>query len=348
MPCTTAAQAEQALAHLDYFCTRFLQGALRRIAMWKGLHLERHPDLVDDVRQELVLDCLQHDAEICGLPERARHARWFRLIERQLYQLHLRGGRTGRRENADHVADCGPMPSLAALLPDMTVEDRELLRSLLEGSARHDNGRCNVTGSAVQMGVGVRRVRRLWKDVAAELGYGSDFIVFWQKRLAEAALGLAADLLRDSGGLHILDEKRRPRPDPQARMRRIRRIQAAIGVRPVPLEMRRWLRQLGRVGRDLGGVHRLLDGAEALAPDHRAVHLWRFEACVLAADWPGAARSLRAARRVDAPAVPVLLARARLLEARGRERAALHLLSRSVQRHRADGRIVRALRMLEG
>jgi hypothetical protein len=37
-----------------------------------------------------------------------------------------------------------------------------------------------------------------------------------------------------------------------------------------------------------------------------------------------------------------------MLEARGRERAALRLLSRSVQRHRADGRIVRALRMLEG
>ena len=54
----------------------------------------------------------------------------------------------------------------------------------------------------------------------------------------EALVGLAADLLRDSGGLRIHDEQARSRPDPVGRLRRLRRIRQRVSVRPLPSDMK--------------------------------------------------------------------------------------------------------------
>lgn len=350
----TGCASDQALAHLDEFCQRILPGALRRVASWKGIRLRRQQDLLADLRQELVLDCLEHPDQVCGLDRRDRHGRWFRVVERSLYRLQVRDARVAEgdaglelvpeRRTGDHVTD-GLLAD--TLLPELQQPDRWLLRQLLQGGDQFGNGRCNLSATADRLGVHVRRVRELWEQMAERLGFGRQFLAFWRRRLAEAALGLAADLLRDTGALHIHGDHERGLPDPAGRHRRIRRIRSTVRVRPLPRELTHWLRTLSRPHRDLATVQELLDGAEALAPSNAAVPLWRFEACILAGDLAGAARSVRRARRMRAPAVPVVLARARLLEARGRDAIAARLLSRALQRHRGDGRILTALRGLE-
>ncbi len=76
-------------------------------------------------------------------------------------------------------------------------------------------------------------------------------------------------------------------------------------------------------------VQVLADAAQ-MHPDTPNVQLWLVEAAIRDGDLALAARSLRAARRTGSSRVSVLLLRARLLEARGREQQARILLQRSL------------------
>lgn len=336
------------LAWLDPFVERILPGLVRRLARWKGVPLRRDHDWHADLQQELVVDCLEHQDTIAGLTEAERHQRWFRLVERHLYRHRLRDAR-----RAEVESDVNLIPDPAMVDPasgfrgmqDLPPARRALLRQLLAANTRLGNGRCNMTATSRASGTTRYEVRRLWTDLADALGFDDAYLAFWQRRLAEAALGLAADLLRDTGALRILGERQRRRPDPKGRRRRIRRIQRALLVRPLPSSLRQAMRGILRASR--GGPARageLIQAAARLAPDHPAVPLWRFEAAIASGDLAGAAAALRTARVTAADRVPVILARARLLEARGRDRAALRLLSRSLVRCHRDGRLLAALR----
>src|SRR5262245_34435033 len=73
----------------------------------------------------------------------------------------------------------------------------------------------------------------------------------------------------------------------------------------------------------------LLADARTLWPDHPAIPMWTFEAAAAAREPAAAARALREARRLGAGRVPIVLARARLLELRGKEHGARRLLARA-------------------
>ena len=80
-----------ALSHLETFFARALPTLLRRLHSRKGLNPRRHADVVDDLRQDLRLDCLENADVIEDLTPEQRQARWFRLVEHRHYQLRGRG-----------------------------------------------------------------------------------------------------------------------------------------------------------------------------------------------------------------------------------------------------------------
>jgi tetratricopeptide (TPR) repeat protein len=214
-------------------------------------------------------------------------------------------------------------------LPGLTPR---LLDALAHSARQHRNGRANVAATAAPLGLHPRRVRQFWEEAAARLGYGDEYLQFWRQRLGEALTGLAADLLRDRGQCLLLAGPRN-RPDPAGRLRRIRRIRSQLMVRPLPPDLRRALSPSLR----RGGVHgldprALLAHAAALQPDSPAVWSWSFEAAVARGDLRAAAADLLRARDCGGDAVSQTLARARLLEARGRHAAALALLGRALAR----------------
>jgi hypothetical protein len=319
-----------------------LLGSIRR---WHGLSLRMHADLFDDLRQELAADYLAHRAHIERLPEQERHERWFRLLNQQLYWLVLRGRRRCSEAHLERIAggDTATTP-----LDDLVEDaDREQLLQLLQNRVPLKNGRLNLTESAKLLGMSMRELRALLARASDALGYGDSFLRFWQRRLLEALVGLAADLLNDHGQLRVHAEERRTRADPEGRLLRIRRIRAWLGARLLPHEFRRLLRRYGR-RRSTRGLDpwAVLQDAGTLAADDPAVLLWRFEAAVATGRARDAARTLRRARAQHVSEVPVVLARARLLEARGREGAALALLRRAQQRHPRDLRITDSLAQL--
>jgi len=333
-----------ALAALEPFLQRLLPAMLRCNRRWRRLPEPTRCDLIGDLRQELRLDCLEHLPVVLQLPQRERHQRWFRLVERWLYR-HQPRAEVAALDHEPGAAGGGAafeptVQTLRGLLPGVATN---VLDHLVHRAERHRNGRCNTTATATAIGLGLRRngVRRLWADTAARLGYDDDFVAFWRRRLAEALLGLAADLLLDRGDLNVLPRRRR-KPDPKGRLQRIRRIHAALTVRPVPFALRRSMSLVLRSAAALTPVA-LLDEAARLQPFEPAIPLWRFEAAVAATDHAAACRALRRARALGADPVAVVLARARLLEARGRGHAALLLLARARGRQRDDGRLASAL-----
>ena len=332
-----------ALLLLQIFRRRALPTLLRRLHLWKGLDREQHHDLLEDLQQDLVLDCLENPELVVSLSSRDRHTRWFRLIERNHYQLHVRANR--QRANSDQITSLhdggnasqfeAELDPLEACVEDLPQPERRLLRRLA-ASARHlKNGRLNCRASAHSLAMRPRDLTDAWCRVAEGLGYGEEFLAFWRRRLVEALLGLAADLLRDAGVVAILDEDRRRRPDPAGRLRRIDQLRKHLNCRPLPHEIKRVLARYPRTvrGRILHPLEILADAAELL-PDSAAVHLWIFEAALAQEDLRVAAAAIRTARACHASPVPVLLARARLLEARGRRVAAGHLLRRNRGRDR--------------
>ncbi|GAB4141675.1 MAG: hypothetical protein Fur0037_08580 [Planctomycetota bacterium] len=338
----------RALDLLEVFTRRILPGFLRRQAQWKRLPPGSQSDLVEDLKAALAVDCLERAAEICDLEPRERHGRWFRLLEREVRSSRpCMTHRANPAAEPDEIAvDPGPLP----------FEIEELMRAvpepfegLLAGAPPRGKQR-GLSGTTARLKIGRLRVRRLWVDLAERLGFDDGFLSFWRNRLAEATLGLAADLLRRSEQLCLLRPARYAPCDPQGRRRRLYRIRNHVRLRPLPSEFMRLMAAARRIGRRASSVedaHSLLVVTRRLSPRKPAVLLWCFEAEILRGDLRSAARCLRLAQQLGGEDVRVLLARSRLLEARGRVRAARALLSRGARRYPADSRPEEALRRFD-
>jgi hypothetical protein len=332
-----------AVEMLDEFAERALPTMLRRMRCWKGLSSRRHADVLADLRQDLLLDCLENAAALAAMTPLERHARWFRLLERRHYQLRVRDGRlTEAASDPNQVAE--PMPASLALRDVVSDPDCRVVQKLLRAARSMKNGRLNAEATAGRLGLHPRDVRAVWGRVTAALGYDEQFLAFWRQRLVEALVGLAADLLRDRGLVRLHAEGERARPDPRGRLRRIAQIKRRLSVRPLPAELRAVLAQFTR--RRL--LQRLdpwlaLQAALRLQPACPRVLLWHFENAVAHGLLREAARALRRARAAGADTVRLVLARARLLEARVRVAAAAALLRRAAARHRGDTRLTASL-----
>ena len=240
-----------------------------------------------------------------------------RLAERWIYRHHV-----SRRPAA--IPDDAPAPAgactAAAPLP---VPD---LVSLA-------NGRSNLTATAARSGQRVKRLQRQLESWARRLGCDAEHDAFWRARLAEALTGLAADLLRDRGQVALVPRARH-RPDPTGRLLRLKRLSARFHVRPSTALERSLLRQwLRHPPLDERAPARLLAAAVTLAPHDASTWLWLFEAAIADRDLAAASTAVWRCRQLAAPRpAATLLARARLLEARGRLPAAAALLTRAAAR----------------
>ena len=309
----------------DHFTNRLLPQAIRRLAARRGLSRTQQRDLLEDAAQEIRLDALEHELEICALSATDRHQRWFRATERFVYRQRLCAPRL--TEAAEGTEP--PLPSEASVPLDLAQEP---WRSLRDHTQRHGNGRPNLKATAGRMRLPERHVRQLWERYTSQLGYDDQFLAFWARRLAEALTGLAADLLRDAGACHLLPQ-RREAPDPQGRRRRIRRIRRMLQLRPLPHHVRRAL-ALDMHDRAHAAAKplQILVQATTLAPDFAAGWLWRFEAALACDHLADAAASLTQARRLRGDLPALALARARLFEAQGQLPRASRLLQRAARR----------------
>ena len=317
---------ELALAHWQTFCSRILPRIVRRIAAWKQLTRPAQTDLLEDLQQELAVDCLANAPHVVVEPPRVRHGRWLRTAERFAYDNFVQPHR--RRVGTDELT-ARPEPSLVPP-PD----------TLLPLATLH-NGRANVKATAALVGIGERRARQLLEELATRLGADDEYRAFWRARLAEALTGLAADLLRDRDRVQLLPRPRRS-PDPAGRLLRLRRLVGRFPIRPSTQRERRALQGLLRRGRrfDASTPRRLLESATTLAPFDHAAWLWLFEARLAEGDVRGAAAALRRCRQVAAPTVAAsTLARARLLEVRGLPQRAVGVVVRGARRCRHDHRL---------
>jgi hypothetical protein len=328
----------QALASLEWFTTRLLRGQLWRSNRCRFRSAPLRQQLLVEVRQELLVDCLTHVDAVLALSPPERHRRWFRFVERWIYHELRRGEPLPEHFEAAMHDPAVEAPRVEVALPREAVTDTEHRAATLR------NGRTNVTATAHATGLTRPRVRALWAHIADQLGYDATFLGFWRRRLAEALTGLACDLLRDRDQVRLLPRPRR-RPDPQARLRRIRQILAVLAVRPLPHEIRvaiamAKLRRGTRSVRPIG----LLAAAELLAGGCPKIALWRFEAAVADHELATAMRAVVAARDYGADPVAIVLARAKLLAVRGRIGAAGCLLHRARARQPHDPRLDLATR----
>lgn len=323
-----------ALALLHTFGSRLLPGTLRRIAGWKQLGRGELPELLDELLQELAVDCLQHARAIVSMTPSQRHGRWMRLAERWVYRHHVRprlpsaspSGRPRPFDRADPTADPAPLPDL----PD--------------GWVRLANGRWNVSASAVRDRRPVAELRSELERLAVQLGCDGEYDAFWRARLAEALTGLAADLLRQRGGLRLLPGTRCT-PDPERRLQRLRALRRHFHPRPSTIDARRLVRTWARPARfDADAPRRLLRAAVQAWPRSTIAWSWLAEECLDRGDLAGALAAARAERQVPgAPRSRTTLVRARVLEMRGRWSAALRLLERASRRWPHEARLRRAL-----
>ncbi len=320
---------QQALTHLKAFSSRLLPGTIRRITTWKRLPRASRPELLAEIRQELAIDCLLHAEAIVAAPSEERHARWMRLADRFAHR--------------QFVARPRLPPAPAAAPPEVATDVPPEFGNV----QTMRNGRMNLRETAGRRGVHERVFRRQLAAVAERLGAGNEHHAFWCRRLGEALTGLAADLLRERAPLVLWPRPRRL-PDPAARLLRLRRLVTHFPIRAATLPeraiLRRWTK---RRHFDDDAPRRLLADAVAVAPQDGAAWLWACEAHVVAGDLHAATSALRAARRfAGASSAAVVLARARVLEARHRLPAAMALLARAARRwprHRQLAAIVASL-----
>ncbi len=324
---------DHALIYLEQFCTRIMPGMVYRILTWKGLPKAYYQELRAELRQELAVDCLENAPQVIVQPRTVRHSRWMRIAERYVYQHLIKFPRRHRQ-----LAEWSDRGALCIVQEPSTLPPVQAMR----------NGRMNLMGTAAQRGVNLRGMRRQVDFWAHRLGRGDEHHAFWRMRLAEALTGLGADLLRDRNQVLLLP---RPRtmPDPKRRLQRLRRLVGRFSVCPATrLErsvLRHWLRQRGL---DWQAPRRLLQSAVALAPFQHAPWLWLFEACLVEGDAAGATQALRECRRRAAPTLTAsTLARARLLEARGRMGRARALLRRAAARWPRDRTLARVSHQLD-
>lgn len=326
-PSPTDSDRNRALELLEGFRQRLLPGVLRRIAAWKAIPTPQLAQLRDDVVQELFVDCLTHAREVVRLAPRDRHARWMQVAERTLYRL--------RR----HLRRSQPLVDEPFGVAEANATDDVDLPALIP----LHNGRANVAASARRAGLGRRQLRQQLDQLAAQLGWDDDRRRFWQARAAEALIGLAADLLRHNNSVYELEPP--AGPDLARRRERLRRLAQRFPVQPSTLAVRRalqpWLR---RTTRRPPEAAEMLLSAVALAPDRAAGWLWLFEArCALGDAAAAAAATCRARRCPDVERASLVLARARLLELRGRMADAVRLVQRAQRRRDPDRRLRRAL-----
>jgi hypothetical protein len=341
MPATLPdAAVATAFDHLEAFRRGALLATLRRLAVWKGLG-PQHQDVVDDLRQELALDCVANATLVTNLDRRARHARWFRLVQREHYRLRVRGARS---VEASQCLD--ELPAIETTREARaSALDAELAARLARSVHRFKNGRLNAERTAQSLRVGPNRLRTLRCELAEQLGHGAEYRAFWQRRLCEALVGAAAALLHARGALRLFGDRQATLPDHATSLRRLRRIKAALSV----CQRSRAVRSALACGlRRPSGPRELLDRAAALEPGSGLVELWRIEAALADGDLRAAVQHVRAARSNGADPVRVVLARAGLCEARGQNDAAQRLLVRAVQRHRGDPRPRASLARLAG
>ncbi len=322
------------------FVERQLGWTVRRVVAWRRLPRNRVQELAADVAQELALDALQHTELLRTMPESDRCRRWHRLAERWLYHERMHSGRLSSGQEPEARAVTPPEDSVAVY--DLPVAP--------EAMVRLGNGRTNYRVTAEQTGTNPRTLKRRLDHWADRHGRGGSFLCFWQARAAEAMTGLAADLLQQQASLTLV-RRRRQRPSPEARLRRLRRIARRFPVRPSTRATRALLRPWLRWA-DLHTFRPrpLLESALLLAPQATATWLWLFEANLVEGDLGAALAAIRSARRLATPTPREhVLARARVLEARGRLAAAAALLRRARCRWPADGCLVEvAARLTEG
>mgnify|MGYP001275137125 CR=1 FL=1 len=323
---TVDSARDHALAIVERFGQKLLPGVMRRIGAWKGISPQQLADLQEDVLQELRIDCLRHPEALDGMDARARHARWMQLSERTVYRLRRDQRRCSPlvEEPSDRAQRDQPLP--LQLPPLVTL----------------NNGRANVAESARAAGLGRRAMRERLDELAAQLGWSEERRRFWRNRAAEALTDLAADHLRATGSNGFQGE--RQQPDLDARRARLRRIARMIPVQPATLEERRALQPWVRRPQPDPPARELLRRATALAPDRAAGWLWMFEALIATLDLRRASRALRRASGCrDVRRSDLILARARLLAARGQPGRAAHMMTRARTRRDPDQRLRRAV-----
>lgn len=309
-----------ALELLTRFQRHVLPGALRRIAIWKGIEIRLLTDSLEDLHQELAVDCLEHTEKILQLTPRERHARWLRLVDRVIYRLRQQ---LGRQRTLHYEPYFVPMRDPSPHEPPPQIPKLIAL----------NNGRLNAVASLRNSGLPRRSLRKQLNQLSEHLGWNRERERFWQARVVEALTGLAADLLRERQSVLLLD-RTRARPDSNKRLERLRQLSVRFPVQPSTLEVRRVLRPWhGRCPPVRWDPRHLLEQAVALDPDAAAAWLWLFEACCADDDHLGATRAVRNARRCPTGSrAATVLSRARLLELRGRLPAGLRLLERAARR----------------
>lgn len=320
------------------FVEHQLPWTVRRVASWRRLPRNRVPELTADVAQELAVDALQHVELLLAMPEADRCRRWHRLAERWLYHERMRSDLVSSAElqesRGDKLLDT-PAPCDLPVAPEALVH--------------LGNGRTNFRVTAQRAGTNPRTLQRRLDQWADRHGRGGSFLGFWQTRAAEAMTGLAADLLQQQACLTMVP-RRRQRPSPEARLRRLRRIARRFPLRPSTRATRSLLRPWLRWA-DLPSFRPrpLLESALLLAPQATATWLWLFEASFAEGDLAAALRAIRSARHLANPTPrEQVLARARVLEARGRLVAAAALLQRARTRWPADGCLVEVAARVAG
>lgn len=326
------------LASLDAFLRAAMPAAVRKLRAWQGLSPIHHHDLVADLQQEVAADFIAHRAALEAMPKDERHERWLRLVGRSHYRLRGREARaidsSARLDeiaiDADGAAEAITDATREAV-PALPRSEAEFAETLIQHGVHLKNGRLNEYITARSIGLSKRQLRVRGQRLVAALR--ADRVVeFWRRRLVESLIGLAADVLRDRAQVVILGEPSRVRPDPTARLRRIQRIRDRLRYLPAPAELRRVLARYGRKCRDPLDPERALQAAAALDPSTPFVPLWSFELAIVRGDAARAAAAIAAARRCGGDRISIVLARARLLEVRGRIEAARLLLSRARQR----------------
>lgn len=329
---------------IDTDLEQFLDGAvpvlLRRMHGWRSrCDLD---ELAHDLRQELIVDWLARREQLRPWTPQQRNRYWLRLLSRAYYQLVVRTQR-GRARGQDLDLLPGPVATPDPLSPATEIGpfDRAQLLRIATNRCELRNGRFNLQRSAEAVGLTTKELRRLWQRLARELGYDEEFQSFWRRRLVEALLGLTCDLLRERGLVRLCNETKRLRPDPAGRLLRIRRIRDVLSICPQSVELRDLFVPYTRNGA-LASLdpRRTIADAQALAPHDPDVLLWSFEVAIAHGQLRGATWLLRRMPRLAVPRVRWWLARARLLEARGRLAAARALITRKLPRLPRDPRLL--------
>ncbi len=323
------------LACLEHFFRVAMPAAVRKLSAWQGLSKVYHGDLVDDLAQEVAADFVAHRQSIEAMSIDQRHERWLRLVGRSHYWL--RGRTASARQSEAALDEIAAAVSAATQDPALGSGDAKFAETLMQHGVHLKNGRLNELITARSIGLTPLQLRRRGERLVAALQGGRD-IEFWRRRLTEALLGLAADVLRDGRHVLILEEHGRNRPDPHARLRRVLRIRERLRYLPVDATLRRVLLRYGSKCRNPHDPERALKSALDLSPNAPHVHLWCFELAIARRHPQRAAHALRQARACAADATAVVLARARLLEVRGCDHAARALLRRA-QRRSDDRRL---------